>query len=75
MSKVVDMAARSNQAIQIEFVFERETKGAVRYQQVDASGSPINGDDALVGTMYVRKAKLPEGKVPKRWEIELKPIY
>ena len=41
----------------INFIKERETKGAVRYTETDADGEVIGiPDGALVGTLYVRKA-------------------
>lgn len=45
-------------AITLTFKFDRETKGAVRYQELNEKGEPVNGDDAYVGTLYFRKAKL-----------------
>lgn len=43
--------------------FERETKGAVRYYETDASGKQLNDeeDGALIGTLYLRKAILGRG--------------
>jgi hypothetical protein len=46
------------ETINVTFKFERETKGAVRYQELNAKGEPVSGDDAYVGTLYFRKAKL-----------------
>jgi len=44
------------------FKLERETKGALRYQEVELDGKPVPvdspADERLVGTLYVRKAKL-----------------
>jgi len=44
--------------MKISFAYERETKGAVRYQEV----TPDGVDDYAVGTLYVRKTAL--GKEP-----------
>jgi hypothetical protein len=42
------------------FIFERETKGAVRYMEVNDKGEKLEmTDGALIGTVYLRKAKLP----------------
>ena len=51
--------------MQVRFKFERETKGAVRYHEVDANGKEFKGDEdgALIGALYLRKAKLG-GTVP-----------
>lgn len=35
-----------------------DTKGAVRYQEVDDAGNPKTGDGAVVGSLYLRKAAL-----------------
>lgn len=39
----------------IQFTFERETKGAVRYQEVVPSGTL---DEPQIGTLYLRKSGL-----------------
>lgn len=41
----------------ILFKFERETKGAVRYQEIDKDGKVLTTSDAecLIGTIYLRK--------------------
>ncbi len=54
------------------FVKERETKGAVRYQEVDGDGAPLTTADAgcHIGTLYVRKSALG-GKVPEKLKLEI----
>jgi hypothetical protein len=50
------------------FVKERETKGAIRYQEVVSATdtTPIDvGSGALIGILYIRKSALG-GKRPKR---------
>jgi len=50
----------------VKMVLEKETKGAVRYQEVGQGGSPLKGDEAIVGTLYIRKAAFNDGEpVPK----------
>jgi len=49
--------------ITLKFAFEKETKGAVRYQEVGDDGAPAFAPN--VGTLYVRKSALPGGKIPK----------
>jgi hypothetical protein len=44
-------------------VFEKETKGAVRYQAVGEDGAPAFAPQ--VGTLYIRKSAMPGGKIPK----------
>ena len=48
----------------LKFVFEKETKGAVRYQEVGDDGAPAFAPQ--VGTLYIRKTAIPGGKIPKR---------
>ena len=45
-------------ALQAIFKFEKETKGAVRYQEVDDQEQLIDQSNALVGTLYLRKDAL-----------------
>lgn len=40
--------------IEAEFIFEKETKGAVRYKEV-----PKQGKILALGTIYIRKNALP----------------
>jgi len=47
----------------LKFAFEKETKGAVRYQEVGEDGAPAFAPQ--VGTLYVRKSARPGGKIPK----------
>jgi hypothetical protein len=47
----------------LKFVFEKKTKGAVRYHEVGDDGAPAFAPQ--VGTLYVRKSALPGGKIPK----------
>jgi hypothetical protein len=49
----------------ITFVLEKETKGAVRYQEVNAEGKAIEQAESVVGTIYLRKTAL-DGKIPQR---------
>jgi hypothetical protein len=47
----------------LKFAFEKETKGAVRYQEVGEDGAPAFASQ--VGTLYVRKSAMPGGKIQK----------
>lgn len=47
----------------LKFTFEKETKGAVRFQEVGDDGAPAFAPQ--VGTLYIRKSALPGGKIPK----------
>lgn len=57
--------------MKVLFQLERETKGAVRYMEVDASGNTkAIGEGAVIGTLYIRKTSL-EGQVPTSLSIEV----
>ena len=47
------------------FLVERQTKGAVRYQEIDSEGNRLkpNAAGAIIGILYLRKAELG-GTVP-----------
>lgn len=47
----------------LKFTFEKETKGAVRFQEVGDDGAPAFAPQ--VGTLYIRKSALSGGKIPK----------
>lgn len=63
-------------AITTHFTFERETKGAVRLAETDEKGRAFEGaDDCLIGTVYMRKARLPEGRIPKGAKVTIELEY
>jgi hypothetical protein len=41
---------------------EKETKGALRYQEVDEKGEVIEQAWAKIGTLYVRKSAFERGR-------------
>jgi hypothetical protein len=47
----------------LRFAFEKETRGAVRFQEVGEDAKPAFAPS--VGTLYIRKAALPDGKIPQ----------
>ena len=47
----------------LRFAFEKETKGAVRFQEVSEDGKPAFAPS--IGTLYIRKSALPDGKIPQ----------
>lgn len=53
--------------MKVFFIFERETKGAVRYMEVDAQGKALEmSSGAQIGTLYIRKSALPKtGGIPQ----------
>jgi hypothetical protein len=48
--------------IDVRFRFERETKGALRYAEIDDKGEVIEQAWAKVGTMYLRKSAFERGE-------------
>ena len=58
--------------MKLDFVLERETKGALRYQQVDNNGKPVTTNNgAEVGTLYVRKTAFNGSGFPKNLKVTL----
>src|SRR5258707_15846000 len=47
--------------MEIRFKLEKETKGALRYQEVDDKGEVIEQAWAKIGTLYVRKSAFERG--------------
>lgn len=56
----------------LKFVSEKETKGAVRYQEVGDDGTPAFAPQ--VGTLYVRKRAMPGGKIPKELRVNVQSV-
>jgi len=56
--------------VTLRFAFEKETKGAVRYQEVGDDGATAFAPQ--VGTLYVRKSAMSGGKVPKALIVAIK---
>ena len=46
--------------IEVRFKLEKETKGALRYQEVDEKGEVIEQAWAKIGTLYLRKSALSD---------------
>lgn len=60
---------RPMNTLKLQFALEKETKGAVRYQELD-----VNGGVAAtyhLGSIYIRKASLPVPP-PAKLEVEVK---
>lgn len=55
----------------LNFKFEKETPGAVQFKEVDEAGLRIEQRDAVIGTLYVRKTALEDGKVPATATVRL----
>jgi len=59
--------------IQAYFVIEKETKGALRFAEVDKEGKELDVAGSSVGTIYVRKSALEKAgfKGPKALRITI----
>jgi hypothetical protein len=55
--------------ITLHFKLEKETKGAVRFQECNADGTDVF--DAKIGTLYVRKSAMP-GRVLHKLTVTVK---
>ena len=58
--------------VEATFKFEKETKGALRYQEIDEKGQVIEQVWAKVGTLYLRKNAFARGaKFPKNLSVTI----
>jgi len=55
------------------FKFANETKGALKYTEIDEAGEVIDMVHSKIGSVYLRKAVL-DGTRPRFIEVEVKPI-
>jgi hypothetical protein len=47
--------------VDMRFKFEKETKGALRYEEVDEKGEAIGQASAKIGSLYLRKSAFERG--------------
>ena len=47
--------------MEVRFKLEKETKGALRYQEIDDKGEAIEQAWAKIGTLYMRKSAFERG--------------
>lgn len=51
--------------MKVNFVLEGETKGALKFKELDALGAPVsNIADGKIGQLYMRKSAFVGGKFP-----------
>jgi hypothetical protein len=55
--------------ITLHFAVEKETKGAVRYKEVNSDGT--DAFDPKIGTLYIRKSAMP-GRVLQQVTLTVK---
>jgi hypothetical protein len=58
------------------FVIDRETKGALRFQEVNSEGQQVDITEASIGTLYLRKSALEKAgiKGPRGLKIVIESI-
>lgn len=54
----------------VHFVLERETKGALRYAEVDVAGERVDREHQKCGTIYVRRSAF-NGDKPSVLKVEI----
>ena len=57
--------------LKASFIFLRETKGALVYQEVDENGRELDQHNALAVTIYLRKSRFPDGNYPQAFVLTL----
>ena len=58
--------------MKLNFIIEKETKGAVRYRETDGKQIATN---YTIGTIYIRKTAFRDGKYPKSFRMDLEFQY
>lgn len=56
------------------FKLDRQTKGALRYMEVNSDGKVLDQSSCTVGTLYIRKAAYSDGEYPEAIRIQIQPI-
>lgn len=54
----------------INFAFEKSTKGAHRFKEVDGDNNLVEYKDTAIGTLYIRKSYFGD-KAPKSISVEI----
>lgn len=75
------MAAHSNvtpvtqKKVRVRFVQERETKGTIRYKEVKSDLTPVESENLVIGTLYIKKRPLGGSKPPKKILVSMTYMY
>lgn len=56
--------------LQLKMKLDRETKGAVRYRELDLGGE-VKQTNYYIGTLYMRKTSFPSGNWPKDLTVQV----
>jgi hypothetical protein len=54
-----------------QFVLERETKGAVRYAELNEAGDVAVIEEFAIGTLYLRKRVFNGSDIPERVQVTI----
>jgi hypothetical protein len=54
----------------IKMRLKNETKGTYRYEEVEGE-TVLKGDEAVIGSLYIRKAAFNHGAAPKELSISI----
>jgi len=54
----------------VDFLFEKSTKGAHRFKEVDSDLNPVDYKEQAIGTLYIRKAFFGD-KAPASLKVEV----
>lgn len=59
--------------MKIKMKLEKETKGALRYQEIDHNDQPVTTNDSacLMGTLYLRKKAMEGINTPRFIQVEV----
>jgi len=57
--------------MELVFVFQKETKGAVQYKECDSSANHKTIADSIIGTLYVRKSAIKTKSIPMRIRVNV----
>lgn len=55
----------------VKFVYAKETTGTYQYKEIDSNGDIVEMKDSIIGALYLRKNKMPDGKPPKKLTIKI----
>lgn len=66
------MPKQQPKGIEVKMLLEKETKGALRYAEVDEKGAVAEFGSAKIGTLYVRKSAFDGAEQPKAIVVSVK---
>lgn len=58
----------------VHFKIEKQTKGTLRFQEIDDTGAGVDFQEAKIGVLYVRKTSFKGGKFPEMLKVSIEPV-